>query len=206
MKHKVTKVLTKDVERNKTIVSLAKTGEYSLQAIGDKFNLSRERVRQILCDNGINIKDYRTIQSKLTPEFLKTFSTLDELVEATGYSRTSCYKACVRTGINLKSKKRIFIEKRDKEILDLLDKGYTQKEVAEKFNMPYSNVSRISLSKGMKKRRLVGEEGRKRDDAVYKDFLRGVSRKSLCEKYSLKEANLNRIIWKMEKIQNADEA
>lgn len=48
-----------DWERNKKLIELAKTGEHTLQQIGDKYGITRERVRQIILKKGGTINLYR---------------------------------------------------------------------------------------------------------------------------------------------------
>ena len=62
-----------ETTRNKKIVELYKTGDYTMTAIGKRYNISRERVRQLIeRQTGIEfIKDIKRMRKERAAERVK---------------------------------------------------------------------------------------------------------------------------------------
>lgn len=71
----------KETERNQEIVSMFNSGnEVTLQQIGDKYNISRERVRQILRENNVSGGD--NMKSRIQEKELKLLEKRASHMEA----------------------------------------------------------------------------------------------------------------------------
>lgn len=84
--------------------------------------------------------------------------------------------------------KKEFIEENIKEIIELSEKGFTNKNIAYKYGVSASTINRALLKHGIKKRH-------KRTETEYKEMIRlyenGISLKEISQKYHITERDLS---------------
>lgn len=120
-------------ERNLQVVTDHQSG-MTLQQIGDKHSITRERVRQLLCRQGIIERNYkqRKVHTKVCPNCAKSFETKRQ-------DTVYCSKLCHRGGSRNRSRK--LSDSQLSQIRKLYyEDDLTGKEIAKMYDVHYTTI------------------------------------------------------------------
>lgn len=169
----------------------------SLEEIGKKEGITRERIRQHLKFVKNERNDYEALKKTTQVRKKKKAAimnyinnnpnkTLDVYVADLPYNKQTIREAMKELGVEIKTKKEIKREERNRAIIELSDKGLSDKVIAEKLETSRSNVGLILMEKGNREpRRLTGKAKEKRDKLLIQDYKNGMTQEDMMSKYRL---------------------
>lgn len=149
------KVLDKDVE---IMVDARKCG-CTLKEVGDMFNLTKERVRQICKNNNVSGRITSEVISNNLKLLVENGKSTNEIVEILGIQRTSLYERCRKMGIPTPgSIKRNAVTQKHDRIVALFRHGKSRVELAKEFGIGYEQILRILKKYGIRSKPQKGEK------------------------------------------------
>ena len=146
------------VVRNVEILQLFKRG-MNYSAIGKKFNLTRERVRQIINMEDFNLTKKKTIETHHRI-ILKSLEVIEnDLPISTLYKEFNKSTVClVFKKILGQTLKSLQMEKQSEKIFQLHKRGATINEIAKEMNLAYYYVDKLLTLAGLRPTRKLLEQ------------------------------------------------
>lgn len=158
------KIYTRDpaqIEKEQEIRDLYKTKQYTYQELGDKFNLSKERIRLIVSDlrDDLGLNTHQFIKPRKNPEkdldniprneeirklYLNKEYSVTELADMFNLTPTSIYRIIYDLSSARRKETKELNQKIKEFIKTLYQSGqYTYKDLAEKFGVSVIYIWRI---------------------------------------------------------------
>ena len=204
--YRTRKVPVEIISRNQEIVRLREQENLTYQEIANKYDVSGERVRQILAKERPDLLGYvkrinKEHQDRISVivRMRKKGCTIIEIANEVGLSSSRISMIINQEIPELAGHYRsLQLEEKYNQVCKYREQGLSYNEISQKTGFPYQRIWQILNKKAsnLVKRQLSLKKMEKRDEEVVRLIEKGVSRKDTAKKVGTGKHNVDRIIQK----------